>query len=90
MPAKLLQTKKFPGAYRMEDVYKRQGEEVPVPEGSSDSGKVNINTAGKEQLMQLTGIGETRAEAILSYREQQGPFRTVEDLMKVEMCIRDR
>ena len=34
--------------------------------------------------MQLTGIGETRAEAILSYREQQGPFRTVEDLMKVE------
>ena len=58
------------------------GEEVP--EGSSDSGKVNINTAGKEQLMQLTGIGETRAEAILSYREQQGPFRTVEDLMKVE------
>lgn len=60
------------------------GEEVPVPEGSSDSGKVNINTAGKEQLMQLTGIGETRAEAILSYREQQGPFRTVEDLMKVE------
>ena len=55
-----------------------------MPEGSSDSGKVNINTAGKEQLMQLTGIGETRAEAILSYREQQGPFRTVEDLMKVE------
>ena len=48
-----------------------------MPEGSSDSGKVNINTAGKEQLMQLTGIGETRAEAILSYREQQGPFRTV-------------
>jgi competence protein ComEA len=46
-------------------------------------GLVNINTAGKEELMTLPGIGETRAEEIISYREQQGGFAQVEDLMKV-------
>ncbi len=46
-------------------------------------GKVNINTAGKEELMTLDGIGEARAEDIIRYREQNGPFQTIEDIMKV-------
>lgn len=46
-------------------------------------GKVNINTAGKEELMTLKGIGEARAEDIIRYREQNGPFQTIEDIMKV-------
>ncbi len=46
--------------------------------------KVNINTAGKEELMTLTGIGETRAEAILAYRQEAGGFQAPEDLMQVE------
>lgn len=50
---------------------------------SPQSDKVNINTAPKEQLMTLKGIGESRAEDIISYREQSGPFRTIEDIMKV-------
>lgn len=45
--------------------------------------KINLNTASKEELMTLSGIGEARAEAILSYREQKGSFRTIEDIMKV-------
>lgn len=47
-------------------------------------GKVDINQADKETLMTLTGIGETRAEAILAYREANGGFSVVEDLMLVE------
>lgn len=51
--------------------------------GISDDGRVNINTADKEELMTLTGIGEIRAEAILQYRDTNGSFKTIEDLMKV-------
>jgi competence protein ComEA len=45
---------------------------------------VNLNTAGLEELMTLTGIGQTRAEAILAYREEEGAFRSPEDIMNVE------
>ncbi len=51
---------------------------------SQEALKVNINTAGKEELMTLTGIGETRAEAILAYRRETGGFQAPEDLMQVE------
>ncbi len=44
---------------------------------------VNINTATKETLMTLPGIGESRAESIIAYREEYGVFRTIEDIMKV-------
>jgi len=46
-------------------------------------GIVNINTATKEQLMTLSGIGEARAEDILEYRKSQGAFQCIEDLKKV-------
>ena len=49
-----------------------------------EAGKVNLNTAGLEELMTLTGIGQTRAEAILAYREEEGVFRSPEDIMNVE------
>lgn len=45
--------------------------------------RVNLNTATKQQLMTLTGIGEARADAILAYRENMGPFQRIEDIMKV-------
>lgn len=47
------------------------------------SGRVNINKASKEQLMTLPGIGESRAEDILRYREESGGFQKIEDIMKV-------
>ena len=48
------------------------------------SEKVNINTAGKEELMTLTGIGEAKAQSILDYREEHGKFGSTEDLMQIE------
>ena len=45
--------------------------------------KVNINTAGLEELMTLKGVGESRARAIIEYREQQGAFETPEDIMNI-------
>ncbi len=45
---------------------------------------VNINTADKESLMMsIKGVGETRAEAIIAYREQNGAFKSVEELTEV-------
>lgn len=51
--------------------------------GSSGGGLVNINTASKEALMTLSGIGESRAEDIIRYREESGGFKKIEDIMKV-------
>ena len=45
--------------------------------------KVNLNKAGAEELMTLTGIGKSRAEAIIQYRQEVGPFRSIEDIMNV-------
>ena len=45
---------------------------------------VNINTADKETLMtSIKGVGETRAEAIIAYREQNGAFNSIEELAEV-------
>jgi competence protein ComEA len=44
---------------------------------------VNINTATKEELTSLKGIGEKRAQDIINYRTKNGPFKTVDDLEKV-------
>lgn len=59
-------------------------EKAAGQEEGQEASKVNINTAGKEELMTLTGIGETRAEAILAYRQETGGFQAPEDLMQVE------
>lgn len=44
---------------------------------------ININTANKEQLMKISGVGKTKAEAIISYREKNGDFKKKEDITKV-------
>lgn len=53
------------------------------PESGAPDHPVNINTATVEELQALPGIGETRAQAIVAYREAHGPFAYVEDLLGV-------
>ena len=48
-----------------------------------ENGLVNLNTADVAALMTLPGIGESRATAIISYREQHGAFAQIEDIMKI-------
>lgn len=50
---------------------------------SEQSTLVNINTASADKLMTLPGIGKSRANDIIKYREKNGRFETIEDIMKV-------
>lgn len=54
-----------------------------ITASAKTSGKVSINTATKEELMTLTGIGDSKAEDIIKYREENGPFKTIEDIKNV-------
>lgn len=46
--------------------------------------KVNVNTASKQELMTLPGIGEVLSDRILAHRTEAGPFKTIDDLRKVK------
>ena len=46
--------------------------------------KVDINTATKAELVMLPGVGDSTADAIIMYREQNGPFKSVDDLDNVK------
>ena len=50
---------------------------------SKTSGKVNLNTASKEELETLNGIGSSKAESIIQYRSTCGAFRTIEDIKNI-------
>lgn len=51
--------------------------------GGGTSGKVNVNRATEEELQTLTGIGPAKAAAIIRDREENGPFKSVDDLTRV-------
>ena len=68
----------------------KEGEDVAQEEyaqaasaRTSEKTKVNINTATKEQLMTLNGVGQSKADAIISYREKNGSFKNIEQIMEV-------
>ena len=50
---------------------------------SADDGKVNINTADAKTLMTLPGIGESKANSIIKYRENKGSFNSIEDIKNI-------
>lgn len=76
-----------------EDIKECEGASVIVPGDSGDSlttgdvadtiNKVSINNATKDELMTLSGIGESKALAIIEYRNQNGLFKSLEDIMNV-------
>ena len=59
------------------------GEELQIGSDSDKDGKININKATKEELMTLPGVGESRAESIIQYRNDVGSFQSIEDIMQV-------
>lgn len=70
-----------------EDSAAREGQAANVAgsagAGGENGSKVNINTATKEELMTLSGIGESRAEEILRTRQERGAFASIEEIKEV-------
>jgi competence ComEA-like helix-hairpin-helix protein len=53
-------------------------------DGVGDDTRINLNTADAGQLSTLSGIGQSKAEAIVAYREEHGDFASIEEIMNVE------
>jgi competence protein ComEA len=53
------------------------------PVWAADAGKINLNKATVEELVQLKGVGQKYAERIVDFRDKNGPFKKTEDLMNV-------
>lgn len=69
--------------YTMQEAETAGSSEAVSGMSETQSAKVNINTADVAQLCTLSGVGESRAKDIIAYREQNGLFETIEDIMNV-------
>lgn len=56
---------------------------IPTFSAAQDN-KININTAGVDELIKLEKIGPAYAKRIIEYREKHGPFEKIEDIIKVK------
>lgn len=69
----------FPYVYELEEGYNLNSNQ----QEQGTNNLVNINTATKEELMTLPGIGESKAEAIIKYRDKNGPFQNIQDITNI-------
>lgn len=69
-------------AFILETVATDDADYVPTSQSVID-GRININSAEVEELTELNGIGEALAQRIINYRTENGPFVTIEEIMKV-------
>lgn len=63
-------------------VNKKGERSTNIPQNKKDV--VNINSATIEELQKISGIGKSKAQAIIDYRDNKGEFKTKDDLMKVK------
>lgn len=65
------------------DRLKEQGAQTGEDTAGGKEVLVNLNTADRQELMTLAGIGEAKADAILAYRQEHGGFRAIEEIMEI-------
>ncbi len=82
MPAQPMSAPAAPGAMPARPAMPAQG--ATAPAAASATGKVNINTASKEELAKLPGIGPAYADRIVAHRAEKGNFTSVEQLTEVK------
>lgn len=62
---------------------KHNAEQSDTDSLKKENGLININTASASELTSLSGIGQSRADAIIEYRESNGKFKDTSDIMKI-------
>ena len=70
-------------ALKEQGVFASQKNQETLEAGTGEQRKININQASLEELQEIPGIGEVRAQAIIDHREEAGSFDSIEDIQQV-------